>query len=54
MKPETAEWLDKAEGDWKVARREMQAADPVWHVICLLAQHTPHRKRWTQRPQYVL
>ena len=27
MKPETAEWLDKAEGDWKVAQREMQAPE---------------------------
>jgi hypothetical protein len=30
MKPETVEWLDKAEGDWKVAQREIQAPDPVW------------------------
>ena len=38
MKPETAEWVDKAEGDWKVANREMQSADPVWNVVCFLAQ----------------
>jgi HEPN domain-containing protein len=38
MKPETAEWLDKAEGDWKVAQREMQAPDPVWNVVCFLAE----------------
>lgn len=38
MKPETAEWIDKAEGDWKVAQREMQTADPVWDVVCFLAQ----------------
>lgn len=38
MKPETQEWIDKAEGDWKVARREMQATDAVWHVVCFLAQ----------------
>jgi HEPN domain-containing protein len=38
MKPETEEWLEKAEGDWKVAVRERGAADPVWSVICFLAQ----------------
>jgi HEPN domain-containing protein len=38
MKPETQEWVDKAEGDLKVARREMQSADAVWNVVCFLAQ----------------
>jgi len=38
MKPETLEWIDKAEGDWKVAQREMRAADPVWNVVSFLAQ----------------
>jgi HEPN domain-containing protein len=38
MKPETGEWLTKAEGDWKVAGRESRAAAPVWDVICFLAQ----------------
>jgi HEPN domain-containing protein len=38
MKPETMEWIDKAEGDWKVAQREMRAADPVWNVVSFLAQ----------------
>ena len=38
MKPETWEWIDKAEGDRKVARREIQTADPVWNVVCFLAQ----------------
>lgn len=38
MKPETAEWIDKAEGDRKVAQREMQAIDSVWNVVCFLAQ----------------
>lgn len=38
MKPETLEWIDKAEGDWKVAQREMRAADPVWNVTSFLAQ----------------
>ena len=38
MKPEAQEWVDKAEGDRKVARREIQAADPVLNVVCFLAQ----------------
>jgi len=38
MKPETQEWVDKAEGDWRVAQRERQAADAVWGVVCFLAQ----------------
>ena len=38
MKPETAEWIEKAEGDWRVLRREVQAVDPVWNVVCYLAQ----------------
>ncbi len=38
MKPETQEWIDKAEGDRKVARREIQTVDPVWNVVCFLAQ----------------
>lgn len=38
MKPETQAWIDKAEGDWKVAQREMQAPDPVWNVVCFLAE----------------
>jgi HEPN domain-containing protein len=37
MKPETQEWIDKAEGDRKVAQREMRVADPVWDVVCFLA-----------------
>ena len=43
MKPETQEWIEKAEGDWKVAQREMQAADPVWNVICFLAQQSAEK-----------
>jgi HEPN domain-containing protein len=38
MKPETQGWTDKAEGDWKVARREMETPNPVYDVICFLAQ----------------
>ena len=38
MKPETEEWVFKAEGNWAVAGREMQAKNPVWDVVCFLAQ----------------
>ena len=38
MKPETMEWIDKAEGDWTVAQREMRASNPVWNVVSFLAQ----------------
>jgi len=38
MKPETGEWIAKAEGDWRVARRESRASAPVWGVVCFLAQ----------------
>jgi len=38
MKRATGEWVDRAEGDWKVAQRETQTADPVWNVVCFLAQ----------------
>ncbi len=38
MKPETTEWIDKAEGDWAVAQREMRTANPVWNVVSFLAQ----------------
>lgn len=34
MKPETLEWIGKAEDDRKVAQREMQSVDPVWSVVC--------------------
>jgi len=38
MKPETLEWVAKAEGNWSVAGREIQAAQPVWNIVCFLAQ----------------
>ena len=46
MKPETQEWIDKAEGDRKVARREIQTADPVWNVVCFLAQQCAEKYLW--------
>ena len=51
MKPETAEWLDKAEGDWKVAQREMQAPDPVWNVVCFLAEQCAEKYLEPLKPQ---
>src|SRR5207249_11604075 len=38
MKPETDEWLHKAENDRKVARREMESPDPVHAAVCFHAQ----------------
>jgi HEPN domain-containing protein len=38
MKPETEEWVDKAEGNWLVANRELQVDKPVLDVVCFLAQ----------------
>lgn len=38
MKLETQEWLEKAEGDLKVARREAQTTDPVYDAVCFHAQ----------------
>ena len=38
MKPETQEWIEKAEGDVKVAQRESQTADPVYDAVCFHAQ----------------
>ena len=37
MKRATSEWIERAEGDWKVAQREIHSADPVWNVICFLS-----------------
>ena len=38
MKRSTKEWIKKAEGDWQVARRERQAARPVWEAVAFHAQ----------------
>jgi HEPN domain-containing protein len=38
MKVETQEWVAKAEGNWNVAGREIQADSPVWDIVCFLAQ----------------
>lgn len=38
MKRATSEWVKKAEGDWRVAEREIQEANPVWDAVCFHAQ----------------
>ncbi len=38
MKPETEEWVSKAEGNWNSAQWGMQAPNPVWDDICFLCQ----------------
>jgi HEPN domain-containing protein len=38
MKKRTVEWITKAEGDWSMAQRERQAADPVWDGVCFHVQ----------------
>jgi len=50
MKPETQEWLEKAEGDVKVARREAQTTDPVYDAVCFHAQQCAEKypKAWLE------
>lgn len=39
MKPETAEWIDKAEGDFRTACRELKADEwPNFDAVCFHAQ----------------
>ncbi len=38
MNPLTLEWIEKAEGDYSAARQVYLGSDPVYHVICFLAQ----------------
>ncbi len=38
MKPQTAEWIEKAEGDWRVAQRELGSENPVYDAVCFHAQ----------------
>ena len=39
MKPITSEWIEKAEGDFATARRELGAADrPNYDAVCFHAQ----------------
>lgn len=43
MKQATADWIERAEGDWQVAGRERQVATPVWNVVCFLAQQSAEK-----------
>jgi HEPN domain-containing protein len=38
MKQRTAEWIEKAEGDWAISERERHAPEPVWDGICFHVQ----------------
>lgn len=38
MNPLTIEWVEKAEGDYSAARQLHLGTDPIYHVICFLAQ----------------
>jgi HEPN domain-containing protein len=50
MKPETQEWVEKAEGDLKVAQRERQTIDPVYDAVCFHAQQCAEKylKAWLE------
>ena len=55
MKPATAEWIAKAEGDFRTACREEQAADlPNFDAVCFHAQQTAEKylkARWVEADQ---
>ena len=38
MKKISAEWVEKAEGDFKVAVRESEADDAVYDIVCYHCQ----------------
>ena len=48
MKPETVEWVRKADGDYQVAQREMQTDHPVFDAVCFHAQQCVEKclKAW--------
>ncbi len=50
MNPITLEWVEKAEGDYSVAKENQQGQNPVYHVICFLAQQCTEKylKAWLQ------
>ena len=50
MNPLTAEWVQKAEGDWTVAQQSARGQNPVNDVICFLAQQCVEKylKAWLQ------
>ncbi len=48
MKPLTQEWVDKAEGDYRVASVQRHSAEPVWDAICFHAEQCAEKylKAW--------
>ena len=50
MNPITLEWVEKAEGDYNAAMQLQHGPDPVYHVICFLAQQCAEKylKSWLQ------
>lgn len=50
MNPLTLEWIDRAEGDYNAAMQLQHGPDPVYHVICFLAQQCAEKylKAWLQ------
>ena len=50
MNPLTLEWVERAEGDYTVAKENQQGNNPVNHVICFLAQQCVEKylKAWLQ------
>lgn len=48
MKPITKEWVDKAEGDYKVASDEWHTPNPVCDAVCFHAQQCVEKylKAW--------
>ena len=50
MNPLTLEWVEKAEGDYRIAKWGQQAPDPVYDAICFHAQQCIEKylKAWLQ------
>ncbi len=50
MNPITLEWVEKADGDYSVAKENHQGTNPIYHVICFLAQQCSEKylKAWLQ------
>ena len=48
MKPLTSEWVEKAEGDMKVAEDQWQNKDPVYDAVCFHCQQCAEKylKAW--------
>jgi len=48
MKQLTHEWVEKAEGDYRVASAQRRSEDPVWDAICFHAEQCAEKylKAW--------